>query len=182
MLKMTKSSLSVCLAVGMAAAPALLLAASSPGTSVLDKLEDFHANAVKASANASDLASLSHTENSGWESQADQWITLKASINDMGRQLFELESLRGSATPAERDAIDHAAHHLKQMADNAEAAIKFFNDNHATLWRPDYQKYVNNIAEESARLSTTVGQFIRLEDLRAREKQIENAIGSEAGD
>jgi hypothetical protein len=182
MLNMTKSGLFVCLAVGIAAAPALLLAASSPETSVLAKLEDFHANAVKASVSASDLASLSHTENSGWESQADQWITLKASINDMGRQLFELESLRGSAIPAERDAIDHAAHHLKQMADNAEAAIKVFNDNHATLWRPDYQKYVGNVAEESARLSTSVGQFIRLEDLRAREKQIENMIGPEAVD
>jgi hypothetical protein len=179
---MSKSRLYVCLAVGMAAAPAMLLAASSTGTSVLDKLEDLHANAVKASAGASDLASLSHTENSGWESQADRWTTLKTSINDMGRQLFELESLRGSATLAERAAIDHAARHLKQMADNAEAGIRFFNDNHATLWRPDYQKYVNNIAEESARLSTTVGQFIRLEDLRAREKQIENTIGSEAGD
>ena len=182
MLKMTKSSLSVCLAVGMAAAPAMLLAASGTGTSVLDKLEDLHATAVKASADASDLASLSHTENSGWESQADQWITLKASINDMGRQLFELEGLRGSATPAEREAIDRAAPLLKQMADNAEAAIKFFNDNHATLWRPDYQKYVDSVADESAKLSTTVGQFIRLEDLRAREKHIESTIGTEAVD
>jgi len=182
MLKTTKSRLSVCLAVGMAAAPAMLLAASGTGTSVLDKLEDLHATAVKASADASDLASLSHTENSGWESQVDSWTTLKTSVNDMGRQLFELESLRGAATPAERGAIDHAARHLKQMVDNAEAGIRFFNDNHATLWRPDYQKYVNNIAAESARLSTTVGQFIRLEDLRAREKQIENTIGTEAVD
>jgi len=182
MLKMTKSGLFVCLAVGVAAAPALLLAASNTGTSVLDKLEDFHGKAVTLSTSASDLASLSHTENSGWESQADQWITLKASINDLGRRLFELESLRGSATLAERTTIDRAARLLKEMADNAEAAIKFFNDNHATLWRPDYQKYVGNVADESARLSTTVGQFIRLENLHAREKQIENTIGSEAVD
>jgi hypothetical protein len=67
MLKTTKSRLSVCLVVGMAAAPAMLLAASGTGISVLDKLEDLHANAVKASADASDLASLSHAENSGWE-------------------------------------------------------------------------------------------------------------------
>ena len=182
MLKMTKAGISVCLAVGIVAAPALLSAAASPGISVLDGLENFHSQAVHASASASDLASLSHTENTGWESQADEWITLKASINDMGRQLTELQSLRGSATPAEREVIDHAARHLKQMADNAEAGIKFFNDNHTTLWRPDYQKYVPNIADESARLSTTLGQFIRLEDLRAMEKHIENTIGTEAVD
>jgi hypothetical protein len=175
-------TLSFCLAAGMAATPALLSAATSPGTAVLDKLGDFHAIAVKASTNASDLASLNRTDGSAWESHADQWISLKAFINDMGRKLVELESLRGSATPAEREAIDHAAPLLKQMADNAEAAIKFFNDNHATLWRPDYQKYVDSVADESAKLSTTVGQFIRLEDLRAREKHIESTIGTEAVD
>jgi hypothetical protein len=174
-------TLSVYLAAGMAAVPALLSAAS-PETSVLDKLGDFHAMALKASTNASDLASLSRIDDSAWENHADQWISLKASINDMGRKLSELDSLRGSATPAEREAIDHATPLLKQMADNAQAAIKFLNDNHMTLWRPDYQKYVDNIADESARLSTTVGKSIRLEDLRAREKHIENTIGTEAVD
>jgi len=175
-------TLSFCLAAGMAAAPALLSAATSPGTSVRDKLGDFHAMAVKASTNASDLAGLSRTNENALESQADQWISLRASINEMGRKLFEIESLRGSATPAEREAIDRAAPLLKQMADNAEAAIKFFNDNHATIWRPDYQKYVDSVADESAKLSTTVGQFIRLEDLRAKEKHIEGTIGTEAVD
>jgi hypothetical protein len=175
-------TLSVCLAAGMSAAPALLSAATGPETSVLDKLGDFHAVAVKASTNASDLASLSRTDESARESHADQWISLKAFINDMGRKLFELESLRGSATPPEREAIDRAAPLLKQIAENADAAIKFFNDNPATLWRPDYQKYVDSVADESAKLSNTVGRFIRLEDLRAREKHIESAIGSEAVD
>jgi hypothetical protein len=117
----------------MSAAPALLSAATGPETSVLDKLGDFHAVAVKASTNASDLASLSRTDESARESHADQWISLKAFINDMGRKLFELESLRGSATPPEREAIDRAAPLLKQIAENADAAIKFFNDNPATL-------------------------------------------------
>jgi hypothetical protein len=175
-------TLSVCLAAGMATAPALLSAAASPGTSVRDKLGDFHALAVKASTSASDLASLSRADDNAWESHAGQWISLRTFINDMGRQLSELESLRESATPPEREAIDRAAPLLKQMADNAEAAIKFFNDNHATLWRPDYQKYVDSVADESAKLSTAVGQFIRLEDLRAREKHIESTIGTEAVD
>jgi hypothetical protein len=173
---------SVCLAAGITAAPALLLATSSPETSVFAKLEDFHAMAVKASSSASELATLSRTAGIGWESQADQWTALRTFINDMGRNLLELENLRESGTPVERDAIDRAEPLLKQMAGTTEAGINFVNNYRGNLWRQDYQKCVNNVAAESARLSTTVGQFIRLEDLRAREKHTEKLISSEAVD
>jgi hypothetical protein len=184
-------TLTGCLAVAMAGLPALSLAATNPVAIQLDggvvhkqvfqAVKDLSAKACDAADHAAALQSIARNASSDWQVHLSQLDALKDDINAMGRNLYDLEQIRDSAAPLEREAIDRAAPLLKLMADNTEAAIQFLNDNHGNFWLASYQKYVDNLTAGSEQLSNSLGKTIQLAKVRAKERHLEKALSVESG-
>jgi hypothetical protein len=183
-------TLSGCLAAAMVAAPVLSLAATKPTaperdrrgarTEALELLKQLQGKAYLAAEHASELQSTTHSPNASWQIHALRLEALKEDVNTMGRQLSQLETIRDSATPWERKAIDEAAPLLRLMADNIQAAMKLVSDTPGTLWVPAYQKHVDNLAGECDRLHSSVGQVVKFAKVHANEQHLERTLGISA--
>lgn len=150
-------------------------------TEALTLLKELRVDAADAAKHASELDSLTRVPTTNWHTHAAQLEAVKEDINQMGRKLAGLEKVRDTAKPWERKAIDEAAPLLRQMADNTEAAVKRLDDLPATLFAQDYQQSVNNLADESGRLSRSVSEVVKFAKVHEKEKHLEHAIGLDAG-
>ena len=185
-MKFKSLTLTSCLAAAITALPALSLAAPKSvepvGTEAFEVLKDFRAQAYQAAEHASELQSIVRSPNYGsWEDHAYELEALKNDINKMGQILSQLEKIRDSAAPSERAAIDRAAPLLKLMADNTRAAVQFLNKHQGNFWLPAYGKDIDNLANESRQLSSSMGQFIQFAKVHSKEKHLEKTLGLEAG-
>lgn len=180
-----------CLAAAMMGLPALSLAASKPvapthngpgvRTEALDLLKDLRVKADDTAEHAAELQSMIRVPTTTWRTHAAELEALKEDVNAMGQELAQLEKVRGSATPWERKTIDEAAPLLRLMADNTQDAVNRLDDSSGTLWARDYQKYVNNLADESRRLAHSVGQVVKFAKVHDKEKHLESTLGLDAG-
>jgi hypothetical protein len=185
----TTFALTGCLVAAMTALPAAAPAAGvpagepdrTPNTEVLSLLKYVHAKALDAGSRSGELQTLVRSPNVSWQSDIVTLGLLRDDINDMGRAIARLEQLRSSAAASDRKAIDEAAVWLAKMARNTKAALEFANANQNDLWMPAFQKYANLLANESEALYGSVGKFVRLDQVRAREHHLDTVLGVEAG-
>lgn len=175
-----------CLAVAMMALPlaagkTVAPAHSRPGVHTEALLKELRVQAADAAKHASVLDSLTRVPTTSWSTQGAELEAVKEDINQMGQKLADLEKVRDTAKPWERKAIDQAAPLLRQMADNTEAALKRLDDLPSTLWALDYQEPVHALADESSRLSQTMGEVVKFAKVHEKEMRLEHEIGLAAG-
>lgn len=102
----------------------------------------YHADRLRMNAGEPDAVS--------WVSDISQFDQIRSAVNDMGRQVCVLESMRPALPTTEQERIDRLSAHLTLMADNTQVAITFGNTHRETLWEPQFQQYLNNIHAEAA--------------------------------
>ena len=107
--------------------------------------EDIHADAAQAQYHAEQLQSFGLDEEVSWQSHAIELSEVRSAINDMGERLCRLEVIRRVVAPWQQKTIDRIAVTVRLMADNAEDAIAFGNNNPRTLWSPTFRKYTSNL-------------------------------------
>lgn len=178
----TRVTLTIALAAGMTALPAISQAAShSAVPAPLEYLRTLQNEASNASAHAAKLESLASSPYAGYVSHGAALEELKADINSMGQTLSQLEQVRESATPEELNASARAFPLLKLMTQNANAAFEFLNKNQGEFWKPAYRSAVANLATEASQLKQTLGLYVKLANARFEEKSVETHLGVEAG-
>ena len=171
---MSTSTYAKCfLAAALAALPAVSFAATADPL-----LKDFGFKAADAADRAATLDANTRSPEVGWESYSVNLQFLKDDINDMGRTLARLDTMRDSLTPADREVLLRAAATLKQLADNTSAAIQYSNRGREIYWTPTYRKYLANMLAESDQLAASLNHTLELDKARAREKQLEKTVES----
>ncbi len=171
---MSTSTYAKCfLAAALAALPAVSFAATSDSV-----LKDFEFKAADAADRAATLDANTRSPEVGWESYSVSLQALKDDINDMGRMLARLDTMRGSLTSADREVVDRAGATLKELAGNTSAAIQYSNRDRENYWTPTYRKYLTNMMAESDQLAASLNHAVELDKARAREKQLEKTLES----
>ena len=95
-----------------------------------------------------------------WESHADAINRIKEDVNKMGTLLNSLEQNRAGAAEWQQVAIDRVLPVAKELAANTTAAINHLNQFPKRLNTPNYQEYLEAIADSAANLASTIRDFV----------------------
>jgi hypothetical protein len=121
-------------------------------------------NEVKSEA--SDLKRDSETLESytrsslNWQSHASQLTKIKDHINTIGQTIQKLNDARSSASDWQGEATDRILPLAKEIAANAESAIKHLSDNPNRLHDAQYKKYLRSNYEIASDLSGVISDYV----------------------
>ena len=169
---MTRKILGRCLGTVALAAAALLIArldvqAAPPedNKEVSQLLEDIKGQAADLQRDSDELESFTRSDMS-WQSHAEELDRIKERINAIGKTISELQNLRSSASPWQREAIDRIMPVAKKLASNSTAAIEHLNKNPLRINEPQYQQYLKSNAEAASNLAALVKDLVEYEKTR----------------
>ena len=93
-----------------------------------------------------------------WHTTGIELRRIRAEVNDMGKRLCKLERMQNVLPLAEQQAIQSVAPVVQEMADNADAAIRFRNTHHSGLWAPSFTTNAQNLHAEAKIVARRISQ------------------------
>ncbi len=144
-------------------------------------LNSLQQDSMSAQKHAATLQTFDENPSVDWQIHADQLATIKRDINDMGAKLCRLQEIRRMVAPWQREAIDRVAPNVQLMADNADDALTFLNNNREHLWAPVNRKYADNLYTEAGKISHSVNSYEELAKLHNENRQIRQNLGLKSG-
>jgi hypothetical protein len=103
-----------------------------------------------------------------WQSHAEAIGKIRNDINQMSVLLTKLQNSRGVSAPWQQTAIDRVIPVAKELAADTTSAIEHLNKNPQRLNTPDYQNYLEAIADSATNLSATITNFVDYGTTRQR--------------
>lgn len=122
-----------------------------------------------------ELESFTHS-NVSWESHAAQLETIIEHVNNIGKTIEKLQTLRSSAAPWQQEAIDRIIPVARKLASNTTAAIAHRNKSPQRLQDPQYQQYLKSNAEAASRRSSMVKDFVEYGKTRSTLEALERRL------
>ena len=122
--------------------------------------QQIQADAQQALDHADELQSLGDNQQLSWDTHVEQLDALKQKVNDMSERLCRLEMIRRVTAPWQRAEIDRIANTVRLMVDNTQDAITFGAAHQNALWVPTYQRYADNLYNESLALTRSVDNAV----------------------
>ena len=95
-----------------------------------------------------------------WYSQGGYLEDLKTDVDNIGKKLCRLETIRSVVAPWQQRVIDRIAASTVLMADNTEDAMNFGNVHQRELWLATYRNYVHNLFDEAEKLQQSTGRAV----------------------
>ena len=138
-------------------------------------LEDIEAQAADLQRDSDELESFTHSQVS-WESHATELESMKEHINKIGQTIQKLQSMRGSASPWQQEAIDRLIPVAQKLASNTTAAIERLNRNRTHLQDPQYQEYLKSNADAARQLTSMVRDFVEYGKTRNALERLEKRL------
>lgn len=158
----------------------------SPG--VVSDDRNFHVEASQVlkeiKSSAADLSREGATLESytlsriSWESHARRLTSAKEHINDIGKQLERLQSMRHAVLPWHQQAIDSLLPSAAGVASSTQAAIQHLNENRQHLWAPEYVGHLKTIAEHADQLKKSVDLHLDLASTQDKLEELRNRSAS----
>lgn len=170
------TTLAGCFAFAMAARAA----GSAESDQVSRILSDARIEAYQLREDASQMETFTRS-NASWESHADAINKIREDVNKMGSLLTKLRDNRNSAAVWQRTAIDRVTPVAKELASNTTAAIDRLTKNPKRLNTPDYQNYLEAIADAADNLAATATDFVDYGKTRQRLERLANKLELPAG-
>jgi molecular chaperone GrpE (heat shock protein) len=112
---------------------------------VAEQLSDFKRTAFEMRREADALSVVTPSKRLHWQSHADKLSRLGGQVNNLGKNLANLESQKPNATEHQAMAIEQTRPHLVAVADNLTRAIQLVNENRNSIYGPEYAEAVNEI-------------------------------------
>src|ERR1700736_3400304 len=104
-------------------------------------LEDIKSQAADLQSDSDELESFTRSDVS-WQSHADELDRMKERINAIGKTISKLQSMENSASPWQREAIEHLRKDPLKIPE------------------PQYQEYVKSNAEAASNLASLIKDFV----------------------
>ncbi len=153
-----------------------LLAIENENAEVSRLLQDVREKAAVLSRDADEMEALTRSDVS-WQTHASMLETMKQDVNDMARSVEKLESMRNSASPWQKQAIDRMLPLMRELATNTTAAINHLNEQRSRPTTPEYAQYLRQNSETARQLSDMISAFVDYDQTRAKLAQLEQKLG-----
>ena len=132
-----------------------------------DMLADFESKAIQTRRDAAMLESTRRNKLS-WQTHSSHLSTMKEHINEMGKMLAALETMKPKATLFQEKAIEAARPHLEDMAQRVENGMKWLNEDRSSVSKAEYKDNLHGIWSSSDQLYRNVDTIIDYHDARMR--------------
>ena len=139
--------------------------------------DDVQTDAQQVQDHAAQLQSFSRDSVLSWQADANQLSQVRNEVNDMGKKLCRLESIRRVVAPWQQKTIDRIASTVPLMADNTEDAILFVNAHQTDLINPTYERYADNLYSEGSKLTQSVGNAVEYAKVLGEYHELRGEIG-----
>lgn len=147
-----------------------------------ETLGDIGRTAATVAREAEEVEQMSHDNRLGWQSHAAYLNRIKEDMNQIGREVAQLESEQESLAPWEREALVRTVPVLKDAAENTDRAIQFLNGNLTNVWvSGTYAGYTQKIIKDSEQVEKTLHYFAKLDKATRQEKQSRERLSMESG-
>ena len=156
-------------------------AASDPAAQARKTLRDMERSTAAVVDRADELNLYSRDMRYSPDADLSGWIAIKEDVNRVGRELASLQAERGSLAPWEQQAIDRTTPLMKQAAENADKAIRFFDQNRDHLWTKTYANYTGNLYQETKQADKTLREYLDLAKARNREEHLGHSLAVQPG-
>lgn len=138
-------------------------------------LADIKAEAIQLRDDADQLKAFTHSTLS-WESHAGKVEQMKEHVNNAGKSLTKLDSLRRSASPWQQQAIDRTTPLLKELASNVTSTIEHLNRRPALLQTSLYVDYVTSNYDLSSDLAELISDYVEYGRSKARSEELADKL------
>jgi hypothetical protein len=112
-------------------------------------LNDMRYDANRVDYHAQQMGNFAYHPEFAWHTTGIELRRIRARVDDMGKRLCQLERMQNVLPLAEQQAIQGVAPVVQEMADNADAAIRFRNTHHNGLWAPSFTGNAQNLHTEA---------------------------------
>jgi hypothetical protein len=134
-------------------------------------------DAQQVSNHAANLQSFADDPNISWQAHATELTQLKSEVNNMGKKICRLETIRRVVAPWQQETIDRIASTLPLMADNTEGAIAYVNAHQHDLLNPTYWRYADNLYSEGTELTQLAGNAVDYAKVLGEYHKLRNEVG-----
>jgi len=138
---------------------------------------DIQDTARQAATTADRLESMGENGEVSWQDQADHLDMLRSQVNDMGRKLCRLETIRRVLDPWQRKTVDRLSPELHLIANHVQWAIQFGNTNQNYLWSPVYQTYTKDAYHEASAVAHTAGLAVEYAQVQSEYHNLRGDLG-----
>ncbi|HWB86416.1 MAG TPA: hypothetical protein VG675_19900 [Bryobacteraceae bacterium] len=149
----------------------------SPDAQIDQTLSSLRDDAADAVTYSNALVSISGQAGVSWQTHTTRLADLRTAVNDMGIKLAAIEESQGSFDAAQQKEIAQADELVRLMAINTQNSIEFVNHNQLSLWRAEYGRYTQNLADEASKLAHTLGEFAQYTKVRRKDLSIRQSLG-----
>lgn len=132
-------------------------------------------HAVMLDNDAAELESYANS-NMSWPSHAHQLEIIRTHVNNLGKLLAEMHSMRDEGSPWQQDAIDRIDPLLRQMAHQLTATIDHGNQYPNRIHMLKYRNYTHACADYAARTSRLISDIVAYDQAQSRAKSLEQSL------
>jgi uncharacterized coiled-coil DUF342 family protein len=140
---------------------------------VENQLSDFKATAYQMRTEADVLKSYTLGKRLSWETHTRQLSILKNHVNQLGKNLADLESQKSVANENQVMAIEQVRSHLESIAQNLTFAIESVNENRPNVHSMEYAEAVDSLYAHADNLHTKVDTILDYDAARTRLDKLE---------
>jgi hypothetical protein len=174
-------ALPLILALVVAGYLAVSLAAEATETSNNDSEQvtklfaETKAEAVELREDAMQVHAFTRSDLS-WQSHASNLEEIKQHVNQAGRLLAQLNEARDSASPWQQRAIDSIYPLLKELADNVQATMEYFNEHKEHFKVSSYSDYAATNKELATDLAALVRDYVDYTEHKAHYQRLQGKL------
>ena len=138
-----------------------------------NQLSDFKTTAYQMRTEADLLKSYTLGKRLSWETHTRQLSILKDQVNQLGKNLADLESQKSVANENQVMAIEQVRPHLESIAQNLTFAIESVNENRPNVHSMEYAEAVDSVYAHADDLHTKVDTILDYDAARTRLDKLE---------
>ena len=174
--RLIRRALTIAIVSCSALLPPMLRAAAprQPSAEIAAELDAAKAEAFELARDADEMMSMVQSDVS-WEAHAQTLNEFREHVNNMGKIVAKLQSMRDEASPWQQQAIDRMVPLLKDIAANTTAAIEHLNKGPRPI-SGDYKDYLQQNADSAHELADMISAFEQYGRTRAKLERLQDKI------
>ena len=140
-------------------------------------LAEIQRESAALSSQAEVLGTYARNPQRHWKSHAFYLDRVKGHINAVGERTAQLQQIRDSVLPWQRQAIAEVTAHATQVANSTQAAIVHLRENRDRLhFSSEYRGHLMTIEDRSEDMKQTVDKFLDYEETQQKLQQLRNEL------
>jgi hypothetical protein len=140
---------------------------------VAQELTDFKRTVFEMRMGAEQLDALTPNRDIHWQSHVYSLDRLKESVNQLGKSLTQLESMKPMASENQQLAIDNARPHLVAAAQNLTQAYALLGEDSRNVYGAEYAGTVSGFYEHADSLYRETDTILDYEKAKLRMDRLE---------